>query len=67
MVTASDLVRHFGTWRERALRAPVYILHRGRPRLILASVELIEMLCRPQEASDGDAAPRRACSMGRPT
>lgn len=51
MVTASDLVRQFGLWRERALRMPVYILHRGRPRLVLASVELIEMLCRPH---DGD-------------
>lgn len=54
MVTASALVRNFGTWRERALRAPVYILHRGRPRLILASVELVDMLCRPLEGGDGD-------------
>ncbi|THD35142.1 MAG: hypothetical protein E7773_11850 [Sphingomonas sp.] len=49
VVTASALVRNFGTWRERALRAPIYILHRGRPRLILASVELMDMLCRPQD------------------
>lgn len=48
MVTASDLVRRFGRWRERALTAPVYIVHRGRPRLILASVDLIDMLARPR-------------------
>ena len=53
MVTASDLVRQFGPWSERALRAPVYILHRGRPRLILASVELVDMLCRPLESGIG--------------
>lgn len=53
-VTASDLVRNFGSWGERALRAPVYILHRGRPRLILASVELVDLLCRPLEDDAGD-------------
>jgi len=52
MTTASDLVRRFGLWSDRATREPVYVLHRGRPRLILASVELIEMLCRPAVPSD---------------
>lgn len=47
-VTASDLVRHFGVWQERAARAPVYILHRGRPRLVLTSVELMDALCAPR-------------------
>lgn len=47
--TASDLVRRFGLWSDRATREPVYVLHRGRPRLVLASVELIELLCRPRE------------------
>lgn len=47
-VTASDLVRHFGIWQERAARAPVYILHRGRPRLVLTSVELMDALCVPR-------------------
>jgi hypothetical protein len=45
MVTASDLVRHFGVWQDRAARAPVYILHRGRPRLVLVSVETMNALC----------------------
>lgn len=45
MVTASDLVRHFGLWQERASRAPIYILHRGRPRLVLVSVETMNALC----------------------
>lgn len=47
-VTASDLVRHFGVWQERAARAPVYVLHRGRPRLVLTSVELMDALCAPR-------------------
>lgn len=54
MTTASDLVRRFGMWSERATREPVYVLHRGRPRLVLASVELIEMLCRPREIDGED-------------
>lgn len=54
MVTASDLVRQFGTWRERAARAPVYVLHRGRPRLVLASVAVMDALCRPLDESAGD-------------
>ena len=47
-VTASDLVRHFGVWQERAARAPVYVLHRGRPRLVLTSLEIMEALCAPR-------------------
>ncbi|WP_169542551.1 hypothetical protein [Sphingomonas baiyangensis] len=30
-VTASDLVRRFGTWQERALARPVFVMRRGRP------------------------------------
>jgi hypothetical protein len=43
-VTASTLVRHFGEWQEHAARAPVYVLHHGRPRLILVGVELAATL-----------------------
>ncbi len=53
-VTASTLVRHFGEWQERAARAPVYVLHHGRPRLILVGVELAATLGdngRPTQAS----------------
>lgn len=46
-VTASDLVRHFGIWQDRASRAPVYILHRGRPRLVLTSLDVMDALCAP--------------------
>lgn len=46
-VTASDLVRHFGVWQDRANRAPVYILHRGRPRLVLTSLDVMDALCAP--------------------
>jgi hypothetical protein len=51
-VTASDLVRHFGVWQERAARAPVYVLHRGRPRLVLTSLEIMDALCAPRGASE---------------
>ncbi len=56
MTTASDLVRRFGVWSERAARDPVYIMHRGRPRLVLASVELIAKLCLPRERDADDRA-----------
>jgi len=46
-VTASDLVRHFGLWQDRATRAPIYIHHRGRLRLVLLSLELMDSLCAP--------------------
>ena len=50
-VTSSDLVRHFGLWQERAVRAPLYILHRGRPRLVLTSVETMNALCTAHAAA----------------
>lgn len=54
-VTASDLVRQFGVWQSRAAQAPVYILHRGRPRLVLTSVDLMEALCAPHLDAGGEA------------
>ncbi|MGY4397953.1 PAS domain-containing protein [Sphingomonas sp. UYAg733] len=54
IVTASDLVRHFGIWQERAMRSPIYILHRGRPRLILTSVDVMDALCAPHAVGAGD-------------
>lgn len=61
MVTASDLVRHFGVWQERAARAPVYIMHRGRPRHVLTSIDVMNALCAPHESSDaGPARPVEA-------
>jgi hypothetical protein len=53
IVTSSDLVRHFGYWQDRAARTPVYILHRGRPRLVLTSVEIMDALCAPHSAGSG--------------
>ena len=55
-VTASALVRQFGLWQERAARAPVYILHRGRARLALTSVELMEAMCAPSRAPGDSGA-----------
>jgi len=55
-VTASALVRQFGLWQERAARAPVYVLHRGRARLALTSVELMEAMCTPTHTKGDDGA-----------
>ena len=52
-VTASGLVRQFGLWQEAASHAPVYILHRGRARLVLASVDLMTALCAPHAGGGG--------------
>jgi PAS domain-containing protein len=57
IVTASDLVRHFGEWQERASRAPVYILHRGRPRHVLTSIDVMNALCVPHD-QPGDQEPQ---------
>lgn len=50
-VTASELVRQFGLWQERALQQPVFVLRRGRPSLVLTSLELMRRLCQPHEAA----------------
>ncbi|WP_010185784.1 hypothetical protein [Sphingomonas sp. PAMC 26605] len=55
-VTASDLVRHFGVWQERAARAPLYILHRGRPRFVLTTIETMDALCAAHPAAPPAAA-----------
>lgn len=55
VVTASRLVREFGIWQERAVRAPVYVLHRGRPRLVLTSVDIMDALCAPHASMDDGA------------
>ena len=52
LVTSSALVRHFGLWQERAARAPIYVLHRGRPRFVLTSIETMDALCAPHAADD---------------
>jgi hypothetical protein len=49
MVTASELVRHFGLWQERAARGPVYIYNRGRPRYVLASVDFLDAQAAAQD------------------
>lgn len=49
-VTASELVRQFGLWQERALQQPVFVLRRGRPSLVLTSLDLMRRLCAPHQA-----------------
>ncbi len=48
-VSASELVRQFGLWQEQAAREPVYVMHRGRARLVLTSVDLMNRLCAPRD------------------
>lgn len=61
IVTSSEFVRNFGMWQERATRAPLYIMHRGRPRFVLVAAETMEALCAAhgsvaaQGAIDADA------------
>lgn len=50
-VAASDLVRHFGQWQRRALQAPVYVLHHGRPQLVLSSLEFMRALVAPKSSN----------------
>lgn len=51
-VTASELVRQFGLWQERALQQPVFILRRGRPSLVLTSLDLMRRLCATQSRAE---------------
>ena len=51
-VTASDLVRRFGFWQDRAVRAPVYVLHHGRPRFVLTSVDVMDALFGNRDVAD---------------
>lgn len=60
VVTASTLVRHFGIWQERAIHEPVYILHRGRPRFVLSTIEIMQALCAPHQSEQGNLADRTA-------
>ncbi|WP_380931699.1 PAS domain-containing protein [Sphingomonas qilianensis] len=60
IVTASALVRHFGLWQRRATTAPVYVLYRGRPRLVLTSIEVMETLLAPRLPGGNCQAPEIA-------
>lgn len=62
-VTASDFVRHFGIWQDRAAQSPVYILHRGRPRHVLTSVDVMNALCEPHVDAAGGAGASMAMAM----
>lgn len=57
-VTASHLARNFGRWQDIALREPVYVVHRGRPRLALTSVEFLGRLI-DGHGDSGDWVARR--------
>lgn len=46
-VSASDVIRHFGEWQERAVVRPVFIMRRNRPSLVLTSFDLMRRLCAP--------------------
>lgn len=53
-VTASDLVRQFGLWQERAIQQPVFVMRRGRPSLVLTSIDLMRRLCSPNPQTGND-------------
>ena len=38
-VTAADLQKHFGRYREKALKEPVSVTHHGRDSLVIMSAE----------------------------
>lgn len=40
LVASTEIVRNFGAWQDRSSKRPVYILHHGRPRSVLMSVDL---------------------------
>ncbi|HTG38725.1 PAS domain-containing protein [Sphingomonas sp.] len=65
-VTASELVRQFGPWQERALQQPVFIMRRGRPSLVLTSIDLMRRLCAPHGAADDDLLERLLDAMPSP-
>lgn len=60
-VTASALVRQFGVWQERAGRAPVYVMHHGRPRLVLVAIDVLEGII-ADAAPSGEADDRATVS-----
>lgn len=56
-VSASDLVRRFGEWQERALTRPVFVMRRGRPALVLTSFDLMRRLCSRELPEAGNHRP----------
>jgi hypothetical protein len=56
-VSASDLVRRFGEWQERALIRPVFVMRRGRPALVLTSFDLMRRLCEHERREAGADRP----------
>jgi hypothetical protein len=55
-VSASELVRNFGEWQDRALNRPVFINKRGRSRLVLMASELLNA-ANGQDQGDGAERP----------
>lgn len=51
-VPATEIVRHFSEWQDRSSERPVIILHHGRPRSILLSVDHYGDLLAAQEGHD---------------
>ena len=45
-VPAGEVQRHFALWQDRALTRPVAVTSRGRPRIVMLSVEEYERLGR---------------------
>jgi prevent-host-death family protein len=43
-ITAAELQRNFGTYREKALREPVSVTHHGRPSLVVMAADEFDRL-----------------------
>ena len=60
MVPATEIVRHFSVWQDRSNEQPITILHHGRPRSILLSLERYGELLAAQGSQDEREARLRA-------
>jgi prevent-host-death family protein len=53
--SAADISRNFGDWQSKAMTGPVTITHHGRPRLVLASIDLFKEMSLPPASESGQA------------
>jgi len=51
-ITSAELQKHFGLYRERALREPVSITHHGRESLVILSADEFRRLKALDERQD---------------
>ncbi len=52
-VTSAEIVRNFGSWQDKVVRAPVVVTSHGRPRCVLLSTELYDSMRSESGPADG--------------